>query len=84
MGQTRNVLVFRLLCAGTVDECILKMLERKRDIFNNFADRSLAADKMHELDGLDEHACKAIIEEEIARITRERDARGKSLLVNSL
>lgn len=84
MGQTRNVLVFRLLCAGTVDECILKMLERKRDIFNTYADRSLAADKMHELDGLDEHACKEIIEAEIARITRERDARGKSLLVNSL
>jgi len=38
MGQTRNVLVYRLLCEDTVDEKIISMLEEKQKIFDAFAD----------------------------------------------
>lgn len=43
MGQTRNVLVYRLLCEGTVDEKIMSTLESKQAIFDAFADKSVAA-----------------------------------------
>ncbi|MDD6462150.1 MAG: DEAD/DEAH box helicase [Bifidobacteriaceae bacterium] len=76
MGQTRNVLVFRLLCVKSVDERITQMLDNKRGIFEAFADKSVAADTVQELDaaGLDSAAQKDIIAEEIDRITRERAA----------
>ena len=65
MGQTRNVLVYRLLCENTVDERMLKMLEEKQAVFDAFADRSEAAKESLELD---ERSQKKIIEEEIERI----------------
>ena len=43
MGQTRNVLVYRLLCEDTVDEKIMSTLESKQAIFDAFADKSVAA-----------------------------------------
>ena len=42
MGQRRNVLVHRLLCAETVDERILSLLEMKQSIFDLYADESEA------------------------------------------
>ncbi len=42
MGQTRNVLVFRLLCDDTVDEKITDLLEDKQAVFDAFADESAA------------------------------------------
>ena len=65
MGQTRNVLVYRLLCENTVDEKIMSTLESKQAIFDAFADKSVAA--MESLD-LDERTFGNIIEEEIDRI----------------
>ena len=50
MGQTRSVLVYRLLCDDTVDERILKMLAQKQGEFDAFADESVAADDTLELD----------------------------------
>lgn len=47
MGQVRTVLVYRLLCAETVDEAIIDMLERKQQAFDVFADSSEAAE-IHE------------------------------------
>ncbi|MDK2965353.1 DEAD/DEAH box helicase [Lacrimispora sp.] len=41
MGQTRNVLVHRLLCVDCIDERIIEILHLKQDIFNNFADESV-------------------------------------------
>lgn len=35
MGQTRNVLVYRLLCEDTVDEKIMSTLESKQAIFEH-------------------------------------------------
>lgn len=65
MGQTRNVLVYRLLCEDTVDEKIISMLEEKQKIFDAFADKSVAAAESIELD---EKGFGDIIKEEIDRI----------------
>lgn len=65
MGQTRNVLVYRLLCEDTVDEKITAMLESKQAIFDAFADKSVAAAESLELD---DKTFGNIIKEEIDRI----------------
>ena len=65
MGQTRNVLVYRLLADDTVDEEITQLLENKQAIFDAFADKSDAAEKSFEID---ERTFGNIIEEEIKRI----------------
>lgn len=69
MGQTRNVLVYRLLCDDTVDEKITQQLESKQEIFDAFADESVAADESMELD---EQGFGNIIQEEIDRINAKR------------
>ena len=69
MGQSRNVLVYRLLCENTVDERIIEMLERKQAEFDAFADKSVAAD---ESVALDEKTFGDIINEEIERIKSKR------------
>lgn len=50
MGQTRSVLVYRLLCDETIDERIMNILAEKQSEFNAFADESKAADDTLELD----------------------------------
>ena len=50
MGQTRSVLVYRLLCDETIDERIMDILAEKQGEFNAFADESKAADDTLELD----------------------------------
>lgn len=65
MGQTRNVLVYRLLCENTVDEKIMSTLESKQAVFDAFADQSVAA--MESLE-LDDRTFGDIIKEEIDRI----------------
>ena len=74
MGQTRNVLVYRLLCDNTVDEKITDTLKRKQDIFNAFADKSEAARESLEID---ERTFGDIIKEEIDRINSEHRKAGK-------
>lgn len=69
MGQTRNVLVYRLLCEGTADEKIMDTLESKQAIFDAFADKSGAASESLELD---ERTFGNIIKEEIDRINAKR------------
>ena len=65
MGQTRNVLVFRLLSENTVDEKIMSTLESKQALFNAFADKSVAA---NESMAIDDRTFGNIIKEEIDRI----------------
>ena len=50
MGQTRNVLVYRLLCEDSIDEHILALLQEKQHVFDQFADQSAAADQSLQLD----------------------------------
>ena len=69
MGQSRNVLVHRLLCENTIDERIMNILEEKQEIFDVFADQSVAAQKID----LDEKGMLShLIDEEIVRIQEKR------------
>lgn len=69
MGQTRNVLAFRLLCEDTVDERILDIIRSKQELFDAFADKSSAAAAAAAEDiAVDDKGMGKIIEEEIERI----------------
>ena len=72
MGQTRNVLVYRLLCVNTVDEKIMEMLGEKQAVFDAFADKSEAAKESIEIDN---KTLGNIIQEEIDRINAEKQKR---------
>jgi SNF2 family DNA or RNA helicase len=76
MGQARNVLVYRLLCANTIDERITELLEYKQEIFDAFADKSVAAEKSesHNIE-VDEKKFGQLIQEEIDRINAEKGVR---------
>lgn len=70
MGQTRNVLVYRLLCENTVDERLTEILKSKQAIFDAFADESTAAAESLEIDT---KTFGNIIKDEIDRINREQE-----------
>lgn len=65
MGQTRNVLVHRLLCEDSVDEKLTALLEEKQVIFDAFADQSEAAREDQEID---EQTFSRIMQDERDRI----------------
>ena len=64
MGQSRNVLVYRLLCSDTIDERMSGILSKKTNVFNAFAGQSVAADNIE----IDSAAFTHMIEEERKRI----------------
>lgn len=68
MGQSRNVLVFRLLCEDTIDERMLDILEKKQIEFDAFADKSVAAESVE----IDDSTLGDIIKDEIDRINKKR------------
>lgn len=68
MGQTRNVLVYRLLCSNCVDERMVEKLKDKQAEFDAFADESVAAENTE----IDKETQNNIIQEEIDRINREK------------
>lgn len=70
MGQTRNVLVHRLLCDETVDERISELLKNKQEIFNAFADESAVGTESLEID---EKTFGNIMEEEKKRIESQNN-----------
>ncbi len=74
MGQTRNVLVYRLLCDDTVDERIVDILEEKQRIFDAFADKSAVGEESLELD---EKTFGTIMQEEIQRISDKKASDSK-------
>ena len=67
MGQTRNVLVHRLLCDETVDERISELLQNKQEIFDAFADESAVGTESLEID---EKTFGSIMEAEKKRIEK--------------
>ena len=69
MGQARNVLVYRLLCENTIDEKIMALLESKQELFDAFADKSVAA---AESLNIDDRTFNDIIKEEIDRINAKK------------
>jgi SNF2 family DNA or RNA helicase len=73
MGQARNVLVYRLLCINTIDEKITELLEQKQNIFDAFADKSVAAEQNESRNvEVDDKKFGQLIEEEIKRINAEK------------
>lgn len=73
MGQARNVLVYRLLCTNTIDEKITELLEYKQEIFDAFADKSVAAEQNESRAAeVDEKKFGQLIQEEINRINAEK------------
>ncbi len=70
MGQARNVLVYRLLCADSIDQRFQEILDEKQQTFDTYADKSVAAAKSAELD---EKTVGNIIEEEIERLKAEQE-----------
>lgn len=71
MGQTRNVLVYRLLCENTVEERLMEVLKSKQAAFDAFADESAAAAESIEIDS---KSFGNIIKDEIDRIDKEHQA----------
>lgn len=74
MGQSRNVLVYRLLCEETIDEKLIDVLEEKQEIFNAFADKSVIGQKSLEID---EKTFGQIIKEEVIRINQKNGVSNK-------
>ena len=74
MGQARNVLVYRLLASNTVDERVTDLLEEKQTVFDAFADKSVAAQKVE----VDKKTFGNIVQEEIDRINGERKSKVKA------
>lgn len=70
MGQARNVLAYRLLSDGTLDERIVRLLEHKQKVFDEFADESEAAKS--ELTAV-ESDIDNILAEETERIRQKRN-----------
>lgn len=68
MGQSRDVLVYRLLCENTIEERMVEILDKKQRIFDAFADKSVAAEESLELD---QATFGKLIEEEIERINQK-------------
>ena len=68
MGQTRNVLVYRLLCENTIDEKITSLLKKKQAAIDNFADKAVAT-KIE----LKDNEFTNLIQEEIDRINAEKN-----------
>ena len=71
MGQSRDVLVYRLICDETVDERITDILKEKQTLFDAFADESEAA---KESLAIDDKAVGDIIQEEVDRINAKNGA----------
>lgn len=70
MGQSRSVLVYRLLCEDSIDEKLMQRLAEKQALFDTFADKSVAAEEAAV--SIDDKSFGEIIEEEIERIKKER------------
>lgn len=70
MGQSRNVLVYHLLAANTVDEHLNELLSSKQAEFNHFADTSLVAEDSFKIDT---HMYANIMEKEFNRLSSESE-----------
>ncbi len=72
MGQSRKVMVYRLLASDTIDERIDEMLSDKQAIFDAFADISEAASATQkEEQHIDDKTFGKLIQEEIDRINAQ-------------
>jgi len=72
MGQTRRVVVHRLLARNSVDERMLEILRGKREVFETYARDSLIKEASAE--ATETQLANTIIEAELERIQREESA----------
>lgn len=72
MGQKQNVMVHRLLAEDSIDERMLDILQGKTDIFNSFAQESVAGERLQKLS--EESAMKLIIQAELEKYGSTTDA----------
>ena len=70
MGQARSVQVFRLLAENTIDEKLVDLLKEKQKIFDAFADESLAASNVVEVDN---KSFTNLVEEEVERLKADEN-----------
>ncbi|MBR4933229.1 MAG: DEAD/DEAH box helicase, partial [Clostridia bacterium] len=70
MGQTRDVLVYRLLADDTIDERMLEILAGKQQQFDNFADISVIGTEQLESE-IDSEKLSDIIKNEQTRVLGE-------------
>ncbi len=63
MGQSRNVIVYRLCCEDSIDERMLEILDRKKEQFEVFADESISGDRSLDMNENDEDVKQAISDE---------------------
>ena len=84
MGQSRTVLVYRLLAAETIDERIEDMLKEKQAIFDAFADKSAAADATKQEESqIDDKTLGKLILDEINRINA-KNGNVRTMTVDSM
>jgi SNF2 family DNA or RNA helicase len=71
MGQTRRVVVHRLLARNAVDERLLEVLRGKKEIFETYARDSLVKEASAE--ATETQVANTIIEAELERLRREEE-----------
>ena len=76
MGQTRRVVVHRLLARNAVDERLLEVLRGKKEVFETYARDSLVKEASPKR--LRRRLTSTIIEAELERLQREEKAEGKA------
>ncbi len=85
MGQARNVLVYRLLAQDTIDEKLLALVQHKQNIFDAFADNSIAAkvaeksiageaSESGESGEINDDTFKKLVQAEIRRIKEKKNS----------
>lgn len=72
MGQTRRVVVHRLLARNSVDERMLDILREKREVFETYARDSLIKDIS--ADATEAQMASAIMKAELERIEKEDES----------
>ena len=72
MGQQQKVMVHRLLSQDSVDERMLEILQDKADIFERFAQESVAGKRLKEMS--EESAMKWIIRAELERLQNREES----------
>lgn len=76
MGQARTVFVHRLLCSDSIDERIMEMLATKQKLFDEFADKSVAAQRDQSEISIDTKGQNEIVKEEIERLKTKHGRHG--------
>lgn len=73
MGQTRKGFVHRLLCTDTINERIMQILANEQRIFDTFADRSVAAERVDQ--AFSRETMDKIVREELRKYADARQGR---------